>query len=142
MAMIEKMAVLTFLMAVLVVLTVVLTYQNNAQNGSVGRFVDLLSTGLTFFFIAYAAAVVYETRGNRGSGLIKSMYVGIVLITSVTSWLMWILNGTFTDIGLGGDNVALDSADSTPWQRVSTQVARPLALGSLFALPYLYVTMY
>lgn len=138
----EKMAILTFLMAVLVVLTTVLTYQNSAQQGATGRFVDLLSTGLTFFFIAYAAAIVYETRGNRGSGLLKSMYVGIAVITSVTAWLLWILNGTFTDLSLGGDNLALDSAGSTPWMRVSTQVARPLALGSLFVLPYLYVTMF
>ncbi len=137
------MAILTFLMAVLVVLTTVLTYQNSAQQGATGRFVDLLSTGLTFFFIAYAAAIVYETRGNRGSGLLKSMYVGIAVVTSVTAWLLWILNGSFHDsFNTGGDNQAIDSAESTPWQRVSTQVARPLALGSLFVLPYLYVTMF
>lgn len=142
--MFEKLAVLTFLMAVLVVLTTVLTYQNSAQEGSTGRFIDLLSTGLTFYFIAYGAAVSYETRGNRGGSLMKTAYVGICLITALTTWLLWILNGTFRVVtgAAGDDRVALDSAGSTGWNRVATQVARPLALGSLFVLPYLYVTIY
>ena len=140
---IEKLQVLTFLMGVIVVLVSILAYSNTSMGASWHRLIDLLTNGLTFFFIAYAIAVNAETTGSRtrftGFGT-RGMYTAFLVLTCLVSWALWIFNGSFqtSDGDAFLDSMPGNVSGDSGWKRVSTQVARPLALGSLFVLPYIY----
>ena len=138
---IEKLQVLTFLMGVIVVLVSILAYSDTSMGASWHRLIDLLTNGLAFFFIAYAIAVNAETTGSRTRGFgTRGMYTAFLVLTCLVSWALWIFNGNLENFEGDAflDSVPANVSGDSGWKRVSTQVARPLALGSLFVLPYIY----
>lgn len=136
----DKLQVLTFLMGVIVVLCTIIVYQSTDLDNAFHRLIDLLSNGLAFFFIAYSICVNVETdkSGYKDS---RSMYTGFLVLTSVVAWALWIFGGrgVVTAVGADGERFqADDSSGDTKWNRVALEVARPLALGSMFVLPYIF----
>ena len=137
----DKLQVLTFLMGVIVVTAAILAWTNpTIDQNAWHRLIDLLQTGLAFYFVAYSIAVNIETTGKGRST--RGMYTAFLVLTSLASWLIWIISGTGVVgiAGTGTEFLPLDSTTDNGWNRVANQVARPLALGSLFVLPYVFTS--
>ena len=132
---VDKVQFLTFVMGVIVLTCTILSYQNTSYNAQLRNLVDVLQSGLGFLFVAYAALV--KTTALKE----ERTYKMFILAVTLGSWLVWILLGKL-DLETGSSAPVagpIDSATAGGWDAVAAQVARPLALGSMFVLPYLFL---
>jgi hypothetical protein len=127
MASLDPIQMLTFFTGAVVILCTVFTFKSPEADMRVKTLIDILQSGLGFWLVAYTSLVVHD--GGRRK---DTMYKYLIVLVSVAAWLLWIFNGEVTPEG--------SHVESTRggWKDVAEQVARPLALGSMFALPYLW----
>ena len=134
----DKIQFLTFAMGVIVLTCTILSYQNTTYNRTLRKLVDILQSGLGFLFVAYAALLKAEASSKE-----YKTYKMFILAVTLTSWIVWIFLGKLVvtqDIGDSSvRNVPVDEDAQGGWDNVALMVARPLALGSMFVLPYLYL---
>lgn len=127
MAGLDSIQMLTFFTGAVVILCTVFTFKSPTADMRVRTLIDILQSGLGFWLVAYTSLVVHDGGSRK-----DNMYKYLIVLLSVTAWILWIFNGE-----IGADNAAVESATGG-WKDVAEQVARPLALGSMFALPYLW----
>ena len=136
MLVVDKMLMLTFLLGAIVIVCTILAYQNTGAPMQVRCLLDILQSGLGFYFVAYSVLAV-STDTNL------QMYRYFILFMSLLSWLIWILLGKLsveaTSAVIPGP---IENATLGGWDAVADKVARPLALGSMFALPYVFLQTY
>lgn len=142
MAGLDKLQVLTFLFGITVIVTTILTYQATSYDGKLQNLVDILTNGLAFFFVAYSALVISDKKSE------SLMYKYLLIVVALTAWAVWIFAGKrstidFAALVSGGEvnsavTVPTDDGATGGWDAVAANIARPLALGSLFMWPYLW----
>ena len=126
----DKVQFVTFVFGVIVLTSTILSYNATVYNSQLQNLMDVLTSGLGFLFVAYAA--ILKSEGGKE---MKS-YKMVILAITLTSWFVWIFLGKLLSNTVG---TATDSSPAGGWDNVAARVARPLALGSMFVLPYLFL---
>ena len=125
----DSIQMLTFITGAVIILTTVVAYKSPEYDMKLKALVDVLSAGLGFWLVAYTCLVVHDSSRRK-----DGMYKNLIVILSLTAILVWVFNGNIA----GAHDQPEVSGAGGGWKDVALNVARPLALGSMFALPYLW----
>lgn len=113
MATVNTYQLMTLIFGVAVIITAIVQYNNPTINNNLDQILDTIAAGLGFLFAAYA--VLLSSDPNARS---SRMYKWFIILVALAAWVLVAWTNT-----------------NTEWGRVQTNVAVPLATGSLFALP-------
>jgi len=124
---------MTFILGGFVILATVLQYNNTDYDAKLKALINTVTGGLGFLLVVYTSLMGGAVGANR------SMYRNLILLLSIGSLALVLLQGGNIAVGAGTLSGITDSAaDAGGWAQVAQAVAVPLAQGALFALPMVF----
>lgn len=116
----DKLQLLTLIFGAVVILDVVTAYNASAPDQRLLQLLEVLQQGIFVFFAGYAVVVTASASASQ-----YNMYKWFIILLALAAWLFVLIN--------------TDASTSSGWGAVRQQVANPLAVGSLMALPVVLV---
>jgi len=123
---------MTFILGGFVILATVLQYNNTDYDAKLKALINTVTGGLGFLLVVYTSLMGGAVGANR------SMYRNLILLLSIGSLALVLLQGNNIAVGAGTLTGIDGGASDGGWAQVAQTVAVPLAQGALFALPMVF----